>query len=87
MERVLGAKLVSAPQVDSVSPKFEMPDSILSGDTADVYLPRAVEILKKEGLNPVATMKVFASRDGVLCGMHEILALLDRVLSPDRREV
>ena len=87
MERVLGAKLMKAPQDEAIPPKFETPDSILSGDTADVYFPRAVEILKKEGLDPMATMEVFASRDGVLCGMHEVLALLDRVLPPDRREV
>ena len=43
---------------------FETPDSILSGDTADVYFPRAVEILKRENIDPRATMEVFASRAG-----------------------
>jgi nicotinate phosphoribosyltransferase len=46
-----------------------------------------VEILRREGLNPVATMEFFASRAGVLCGMGEVKALLFRVLSKDDSEV
>ncbi len=86
MEKVLGAKLIS-PKVNLPKPKFEIPDSWLSGETADVYFPRTVEILKKEGINPVATMEVFPSRAGVLCGMEEVKALLARVLPEDNREV
>jgi nicotinate phosphoribosyltransferase len=56
MDRVLGAKLVK-PLVKVSSPRFEIPDSWLSGETADIYFPRTVEILKKEGINPVATME------------------------------
>jgi nicotinate phosphoribosyltransferase len=37
-------------------------------------------ILSKEGLNPVVTMEIFPSRDGILCGMGEVLSLLRRVL-------
>lgn len=87
IEKVLGATLtrVSSPRV--VAPKFDIPDEVLSGDTADIYFVRTVEILKREGINPVATMEVFASRPGLLCGMHEVHALLDRVLTPDQREV
>ena len=87
MEKVLGAKLVAAPQPKVLPPTFDLPDSILSGDTADVYFPRSVEILKKECINPLATMEVFPGRDGILCGIHEVLNLLDRVLPRDNRAV
>jgi nicotinate phosphoribosyltransferase len=56
-------------------------EAILSGQTADVYFVRTKEILRKEGLNPVVTAEIFSARAGVLCGMHEVLALLRRVLS------
>ena len=62
-------------------------DKILSGDTADVYFARTIEVLKKEGLNPIATMEVFASRPGILCGIAEAKALLEKVLPKDNREV
>jgi len=87
MERVLGAKLTS-PGVSRAKPaKFEPPEAVLSGETADVYFPRTVEILRSEGLNPVATMEVFASRAGVLCGIEEVKALLAKVLPEGKREV
>jgi nicotinate phosphoribosyltransferase len=62
-------------------------DSVLSGDTADVYFARTIELLKKEGLNPVATMEIFASRGGILCGISEAKALLAKVLPEDNRKV
>ena len=86
MERVLGAKLVK-PSVKVPSPRFEIPDSWLNGETADVYFPRTVEILKKEGINPVATMEVFPRRVGILCGIEEVKALLAQVLPRDNCEV
>jgi len=86
MEKVLGAKLVK-PLVKVSSPRFEIPDSWLSGETADIYFPRTVEILKKEGINPVATMEVFPRRAGILCGIEEVKALLAKVLPEDNCEV
>jgi len=86
MEKVLGAKLIR-PEVNLPKPRFEIPDSWLSGETADVYFPRTVEILKKEGINPVATMEVFPGRAGILCGIEEVKALLEKVLPKDNREV
>ena len=86
MEQRLGAKVVG-PQVErKAEPRFETPDSILSGETADIYFARTVEILKKEGLDPVATMEVFPSRAGIFCGIEEVKALLSRVL-PSNGEV
>jgi nicotinate phosphoribosyltransferase len=67
-------------------PEFEIHPSVLSGETSDVYFVRTREILEKEGINPVVTMEVFPSRDGILCGMREVQALLDRAL-PQGSEV
>jgi len=86
MEKVLGAKLIK-PLIEVAPPRFEIPDSWLNGKTADVYFPRTVEILNREGLNPVATMEVFPRRDGILCGIEEVKALLAKVLPKDNREV
>jgi nicotinate phosphoribosyltransferase len=69
------------------TPEFKPSAEVVSGDTADIYFVRTVEILKKEGINPRATMEVFGSRAGVLCGIEEVKALLDEVLPKDDREV
>jgi len=68
-------------------PEFKPSQAVLSGETADIYFARTIEVLRREGLNPVATMEVFSSRAGMLCGMEEAKALLDRALPRDRREV
>jgi len=68
-------------------PKFEPTEDVLSGETADIYFARAVEILRGEKLDPVVTMEIFPSGDGMLCGMEEVKALLNRVLPEDNREV
>jgi len=68
-------------------PEFEPSEEVLSGETADIYFARTIDILRREGLNPVATMEVFTSRAGLLCGMEEVKALLARVLPEDNREV
>ena len=86
MEKVLGAKLIK-PTVKVPEPRFEIPDSWLSGETSDIYFPRTVEILKREGINPVATMEVFPRQAGILCGIEEVKALLEKVLPEDNREV
>ena len=67
--------------------KFEPSEAVLSGETADVYFSRTVEILGKERLNPVATMEVFSSRAGIICGIEEVKALLTKVLPEANREV
>ncbi len=67
--------------------KFEPSKAVLSGDTADVYFTRTIDILHKEKLNPVATMEAFSSRAGILCGMEEVKALLSRALSKVKSEV
>ncbi len=67
--------------------KFEPTEAVLSGETADIYFARTVEILRHEGRNPVTTMEVFPGWAGVLCGLEEVRALLARVLPEDNREV
>jgi len=86
MEKVLGAELIK-PSVKVSPPHFEIPESWLNGETADIYFPRTVEILKKEGINPVATMEVFPRRAGILCGIEEVKSLLAEVLPKDSCEV
>ena len=67
--------------------EFKPSKEVLSGDTADIYFARTIEILKKEGLNPVATMEVFSSRSGLLCGIEEAKSLLSKALSGANGEV
>ncbi len=69
------------------TPEFEPTEAVLSGETADIYFAHTLEILRKEGLNPVAAMEVFPSRAGILCGIEEVKALLDKVLPKDDCEV
>src|SRR4030042_1014086 len=87
MEKVLGAKLVYPGQGKLPQPKFEISPSIMDGDTSDNYFVRTLEILRAEGINPVVTMEVFPTHDGILCGMEEVLTLLQRVLPEGEREV
>ncbi|GAI29842.1 unnamed protein product, partial [marine sediment metagenome] len=61
MEGVLGAKLTNLVVSRAKPAQFEPSEAVLSGETADVYFARTVEILRLEGLNPVATMEFFAS--------------------------
>jgi len=65
---------------------FEPAPHVLAGDTADVYLLRTRRVMEAEGLNPVAVMEVFPHRDGLLCGMREVTALLRKAL-PQGAEV
>jgi len=87
MEKVLGAKLTSITHRQVRLAKFEPSEAVLSGETADIYFARTIEVLRKEALNPVATMEVFAHRAGVFCGIEEVNALLAKALPEDNREV
>jgi nicotinate phosphoribosyltransferase len=87
MESTLGAKLTNLVTSRARPPKFEPLADVLSGETADIYFARTLEILRKEGINPTATMEFFAGRAGVLCGMEEVKALLARVLPKGKSEV
>lgn len=66
---------------------FEPSADVLSGETADIYFRRTLDILKHENVNPRTVMEVFPGRDGVLCGIEEVKALLQRVLPPGESQV
>ncbi len=70
-----------------VEPKFRPNPDVLSGETADIYFVRTIDILRREGINPTATMEVFGSHAGLLCGIEEVKALLAEALPEDNREV
>ncbi len=69
------------------NPHFEVRPSLITGDTAEVYLHNTLRILRNEGLNPTVTMEFYNTRDGVLCGTQEVKAVLSRVTSEASREV
>ena len=87
MEKILGAKLSSLSVSQVKLAKFEPSEAVLSGETADIYFIRTIDILRHEALNPVATMEIFPHRAGILCGIEEVKALLAKVLPEDNREV
>jgi nicotinate phosphoribosyltransferase len=86
MEKVLGAELIN-PELSLAQPHFETAQAVLNGDTADIYFVRTVEILRQEGVNPIATMEVFPRHAGIVCGINEVKALLSRVLPANKSEV
>jgi nicotinate phosphoribosyltransferase len=87
MEKALRAKLTTFRVAQVEPPKFEPSEAVLSGETTDIYFARTVDILRREGIDPMATMEVFSSRAGVLCGIEEVKALLSRVLPKGNCEV
>jgi nicotinate phosphoribosyltransferase len=87
MQKVLGVEVTTSPAATPLRIEWPIPDEWLNGDTADVYFLRTVEILKKEGINPVVTMEVFPRRDGILCGIEEVKSLLRQVLPAGKSEV
>lgn len=87
MEKAVGAKLTIFRVSRVKLAKFKPSEAVLSGETADIYFTHTVDILRHEVLNPVATMEVFSSRAGILCGLEEVKALLSRILPESNREV
>ena len=69
------------------NPTFEVRPSVITGDTADVYLHRTQRILRNQGLNPTVSMQFSASRSAVLSGAQEVRALLSKVTSEGNREL
>jgi nicotinate phosphoribosyltransferase len=61
-----------------------LPDDLLdyySGPASDVYFQRAADTLAAAGVDPVVTMEYFPDRDGVLCGMNDVLEVLRHSLA------
>ncbi|MBA7570978.1 Peroxyureidoacrylate/ureidoacrylate amidohydrolase RutB [subsurface metagenome] len=87
MEKTLGVKLTSVRTSQIKPAKFEPTEAVLSGEATDVYFAHTIKILRHEALNPVATLEIFSSRAGILCGIEEVKALLAQVLPEGNREV
>ena len=73
--------------INPTTTPFEIRPSIRVGETADVYLQRTLTILRNEGVNPTVAMELFPQRVGTLCGIDEVLALLEAVLPDTGGEV
>lgn len=69
------------------NPAFEVRPSVITGDTADVYLHRTQRVLRNEGINPTVAMEFSASGAGTLCGSMEVRAVLSKVTSEGNREI
>ncbi len=69
------------------TPSFEVRPSVITGDTADLYLHRTQRILRNEGMNPTVVMEFSANRASVLCGSQEVKAVLAKVTSEGNRQV
>ena len=61
--------------------------SLLVGENSEIYLHRALTVLRNEGLNPYVTYEIQAKDDGILCGINQIVDILEHVLPESDREV
>ena len=68
-------------------PLFEVRPLVQVGDTADVSLHRGLTILRNEGINPVVSVEFSPTGSGIVCGIQEVKALLQKVLPEGNREV
>jgi len=67
--------------MDRSFPRRRPSEAILTGESADAYFHRALDILEREGLDPMVVMEVFSRESGVLCGIDEAKVLLAHVLA------
>ena len=68
------------------TPPFEIRPSIIKGDPAETYLHWTKEVMRLESVNPKVLIDFSASRDGILCGIEEVKALLSNVLPTSENE-
>ena len=69
------------------TPEFNVPPSVLIGDRSDVQSQRTQTILRSENVSPEVALEFSPMRDGVLCGIGEVRALLEKVLPETGIEV
>lgn len=69
------------------TPDFDVPPSVLIGDRSDVQSQRTQTILRSENVSPNVTLEFSPVGDGVLCGIREVRALLEKVLPETGVEV
>ena len=52
-------------------------EEILAGETSDFYFPRTMDVLKQVGKADLpVTAEIFPCRDGIICGVEEVIKLL-----------
>ncbi len=68
-------------------PHFVPLEKVMSGESADVYFVRTIEILKKENINPLVGADIFCARAGIFCGLEEVKSILSRVLPEGNSEI
>ncbi len=61
------------------TPLFPLIPQILTAETADVYFLRGREILRDLGLNPHVGMEIFPGAPGVVCGVSQVVQLLEQI--------
>ncbi|NCG35796.1 MAG: nicotinate phosphoribosyltransferase [Dehalococcoidales bacterium] len=61
--------------------------SVIVGDTSEIYHHRTLNILRNEGLNPFVTYEIESINSGVVCGINQIIDLLEHVLPEADREL
>ena len=61
--------------------------SLLVGENSEIYLHRALTVLRNEGLNPFVTYEIQARDGGILCGINQIIDILEHVLPESDIEV
>jgi nicotinate phosphoribosyltransferase len=74
-------------RISSFNPQFDVRPSLITGDTADLYLHRTQRVLRNEGLNPPVVMDFSPSYPGTLCGTMEVRAILSKVAPEGAREL
>jgi len=67
--------------------KQQVDRSIIVGETSEIYLHRTLNILRNEGLNPFVTYEIESTDAGIICGINQIIDLLDNVLPEADREL
>lgn len=60
-------------------------EEIIQAKTSDIYFFRTREILKKEKITPLVTVEFFSQFSGILCGISEVEALLEKVLKKSKK--
>jgi nicotinate phosphoribosyltransferase len=74
-------------RISNFNPHFDVRPSLITGDTADLYLHRTQRVLRNEGLNPPVVMDFAPSYPGTLCGTMEVKAILSKVAPEGAREL
>jgi nicotinate phosphoribosyltransferase len=69
--------MVSEPHSPRV--RFPFLPAVLDGETADIYFLRTRQVLAHLGRDPEVGMVFFPARAGLLCGVQQVLQLLEEV--------